>query len=160
MLMASHLAGVGQASGTGVGLVHALGHAIGTRGRVAHGSALAAVLPQVLAFYLGRRDHELALVGIAIGVGSTAETEATAAGATIAAIDQLLRDVRQRPTLRSLGLADDDTFWEGSPEEIADRLRPYVALGFSTVISEQPAPYDVETLERSIGEVKPLIDAG
>ena len=33
MLLASHLAGVGQASGTGVGLVHALGHSIGTRGR-------------------------------------------------------------------------------------------------------------------------------
>ena len=33
MLMASHLAGVGQASGTGVGLVHALGHSIGTRGK-------------------------------------------------------------------------------------------------------------------------------
>jgi alkanesulfonate monooxygenase SsuD/methylene tetrahydromethanopterin reductase-like flavin-dependent oxidoreductase (luciferase family) len=57
-------------------------------------------------------------------------------------------------------LDDDDTFWEGSPEEIADRLRPYVDLGFSTVISEQPAPYDVETLERFVGEVKPLIDAG
>jgi alkanesulfonate monooxygenase SsuD/methylene tetrahydromethanopterin reductase-like flavin-dependent oxidoreductase (luciferase family) len=57
-------------------------------------------------------------------------------------------------------VADDDTFWEGSSEEIADRLRPYVALGFQTVISEQPAPYDVETLERFIGEVKPLIDAG
>lgn len=55
---------------------------------------------------------------------------------------------------------DDDTFWEGSPEEIADRLRPYVDLGFSTVISEQPAPYDIETLERFIGEVKPLVDAG
>jgi alkanesulfonate monooxygenase SsuD/methylene tetrahydromethanopterin reductase-like flavin-dependent oxidoreductase (luciferase family) len=55
---------------------------------------------------------------------------------------------------------DDDTFWNGSPEEIADRLRPYVELGFRTVISEQPAPYDVETLERFIGEVKPLIDAG
>jgi len=54
-------------------------------------------------------------------------------------------------------IADDDTFWEGSPEEIADRLRPYVALGFETVISEQPAPYDVETLERFIGEVVPLI---
>ena len=52
-------------------------------------------------------DRELALVGIAIGVGSTAETEATAAGATIAAIDNLLRDVGQRPTLGSLGLADD-----------------------------------------------------
>jgi alkanesulfonate monooxygenase SsuD/methylene tetrahydromethanopterin reductase-like flavin-dependent oxidoreductase (luciferase family) len=55
---------------------------------------------------------------------------------------------------------DDDTFWEGSPEEIADRLRPYVELGFRTVISEQPAPYDVETLERFVGEVKPLIDKG
>ena len=59
MLVASHLAGVGQASGTGVGLVHALGHSIGTRGRVAHGTALAAVLPEVLRFYLGRRDREI-----------------------------------------------------------------------------------------------------
>lgn len=57
-------------------------------------------------------------------------------------------------------LEDDTTFWEGSPEEIADRLRPYVDLGFRTVISEQPAPYDVETLERFIGEVKPLIEQG
>jgi len=57
-------------------------------------------------------------------------------------------------------VADDDTFWNGSPEQIADRLRPYVDLGFTTVISEQPAPYDVETFERFIGEVKPLIDGG
>jgi alkanesulfonate monooxygenase SsuD/methylene tetrahydromethanopterin reductase-like flavin-dependent oxidoreductase (luciferase family) len=57
-------------------------------------------------------------------------------------------------------LEDDDTFWNGTSEEIADRLRPYVELGFRTVISEQPAPYDVETLERFIGEVKPLVDAG
>jgi alkanesulfonate monooxygenase SsuD/methylene tetrahydromethanopterin reductase-like flavin-dependent oxidoreductase (luciferase family) len=55
---------------------------------------------------------------------------------------------------------DDDTFWNGTPQEIADRLRPYVDLGFHTVISEQPAPYDVETFERFIGEVKPLVDAG
>ncbi len=96
MLMASHLAGVGQASGTGVGLVHALGHSIGTRGKVAHGTALAAVLPEVLRFYLGTRDRELALVGIALGVASAAETEATAAGAAIGAIDKLLRDVDQR----------------------------------------------------------------
>ncbi len=57
-------------------------------------------------------------------------------------------------------LEDDDTFWNGTPEELADRLRPYVELGFRTVISEQPAPYDVESLERFIGEVKPLVDAG
>ena len=107
MLMASHLAGVGQASGTGVGLVHALGHSIGTRGAVAHGTALAAVLPEVLRFYLGTRDRELALVGIALGVATSAESESTAAAVAIGAIDKLLRDVDQRPSLRRLGLADD-----------------------------------------------------
>ena len=108
MLMASHLAGVGQASGTGVGLVHALGHSIGTRGRVAHGTALATVLPEVLRFYLGNRDRELALVGIALGVASGAESEATAAAVAIGAIDKLLRDVGQRPSLARLGLTGDD----------------------------------------------------
>ena len=57
-------------------------------------------------------------------------------------------------------VADDDTFWNGTAEQIADRLRPYVELGFRTVISEQPAPYDTETLERFIGEVKPLVERG
>ena len=109
MLMASHLAGVGQASGTGVGLVHALGHSIGTRGKLAHGTALATVLPEVLRFYLGTRDRELALVGIGFGVASATETESTAAAVAITAIDKLLRDVDQRPTLRRLGLADEAT---------------------------------------------------
>ena len=57
-------------------------------------------------------------------------------------------------------VADDVTFWNGTPEQLADRLLPYVNLGFRTVISEQPAPYDVETLERFIGQVKPLVDRG
>lgn len=107
MLMASHLAGVGQASGTGVGLVHALGHAIGTRGRLAHGTALAVVIPEVLAFYRGVRDRELAQVGIALGVASTAEMEGQAAAVAVGAIEKLLRDVGQRPTLRDLGLGDE-----------------------------------------------------
>ena len=120
LLVASHLAGVGQASGTGVGLVHALGHSIGTRGKVAHGTALAAVLPEVLRFYLGTRDRELALVGIALGVASGAETEATAAGAAIGAIDKLLRDVDQRRTLRDLGLGDADAIERLTADTIDD----------------------------------------
>jgi alkanesulfonate monooxygenase SsuD/methylene tetrahydromethanopterin reductase-like flavin-dependent oxidoreductase (luciferase family) len=52
---------------------------------------------------------------------------------------------------------NDSTFWNGTAEQLADRLRPYVELGFRTVISEQPAPYDTETLERLIGEVIPLL---
>jgi alkanesulfonate monooxygenase SsuD/methylene tetrahydromethanopterin reductase-like flavin-dependent oxidoreductase (luciferase family) len=57
-------------------------------------------------------------------------------------------------------VADDFTFWNGTSEELAERLIPYTKLGFRTVISEQPAPYDAETLERFIGEVKPMVDAG
>jgi alcohol dehydrogenase len=106
MLMASHLAGVGQASGTGVGLVHALGHSLGTRGRLPHGTALAVVLPEVLSFYAaepGLRERELALVGVALRAASATEQEATAAGAAIGQLRQFLRSLGQRPTLRSLG---------------------------------------------------------
>ncbi len=106
LLMASHLAGLGQASGTGVGLVHALGHAIGTRGRLAHGTALAIVLPEVLAFYAaeqGLRDRELALIGVALLAASPTEDYASGAVAAIAALRTLLAALDQRPSLRSLG---------------------------------------------------------
>jgi len=109
MLLASHLAGVGQASGTGVGLVHALGHAIGTRGRLAHGLALAVVLPEVLSFYAdepGLRDRELALAGVALRAASPTEDPATGAIAAIGALRGLLAGVGQRPSLRSLGFDD------------------------------------------------------
>ena len=109
MLMASHLAGVGQASGTGVGLVHALGHALGTRGRLAHGTALAAVLPEVLGFYAadsGLRDRELALVGVALDAAIPTEPAATAAGAAIGELRQFLASVGQRHRLTALGFDD------------------------------------------------------
>jgi alcohol dehydrogenase class IV len=107
MLMASHLAGLGQASGTGVGAVHAIGHAIGTRGRLAHGTALATVLPEVLATYLAVRERELALVAVALGVAGPADPPAAAARAAIDGLDALLRRVGQRRTLRDLGLGPD-----------------------------------------------------
>jgi alkanesulfonate monooxygenase SsuD/methylene tetrahydromethanopterin reductase-like flavin-dependent oxidoreductase (luciferase family) len=56
-------------------------------------------------------------------------------------------------------VADDVTFITGTPEEAAERIAPFLELGFHTVISEQPAPYDTETLERFIGQVKPLLAA-
>jgi alkanesulfonate monooxygenase SsuD/methylene tetrahydromethanopterin reductase-like flavin-dependent oxidoreductase (luciferase family) len=55
---------------------------------------------------------------------------------------------------------DDPTFWPGTPQQIADRLLEVKPLGFNTAIAEIPAPYDPETLERFIGEVKPLVDRG
>ncbi|HEX3428032.1 MAG TPA: LLM class flavin-dependent oxidoreductase [Candidatus Limnocylindrales bacterium] len=45
-------------------------------------------------------------------------------------------------------LSDDDVAYVGTPEQIADRLRPIVELGFEHVIVDLMAPYDAETLER------------
>jgi alcohol dehydrogenase class IV len=106
MLMASHIAGLGQASGTGVGLVHALGHAIGTRGQLPHGLALATVLPEVLETYRGIRDRELALVAVALAAASPGDDPALAANAAIDAVRGLCTAVSLRPTLRSLGFDD------------------------------------------------------
>ena len=107
LLMASHLAGIGQQSGTGVGLVHALGHAIGTRGRLAHGLALAVVEPEVLAFYAdepGLRDRELHLAGVALGAAAPNEDPATGTVAAIGALRGFLADMGMRASLTSLGL--------------------------------------------------------
>ncbi len=107
LLFAAHLAGVGQASGTGVGLVHAIGHAIGARGHLPHGTALAAVLPEVLAFDIPVRSRELALVGVALGVASPRDSEPDAARAAVDGVLALVRSVGQRRTLHELGLGGE-----------------------------------------------------
>ena len=53
---------------------------------------------------------------------------------------------------------DDDTFWVGTPEQLAERMVACRDIGFATFLAEIPAPYDQETLERWIGEVKPMVD--
>jgi alkanesulfonate monooxygenase SsuD/methylene tetrahydromethanopterin reductase-like flavin-dependent oxidoreductase (luciferase family) len=54
---------------------------------------------------------------------------------------------------------DDPTFMVGPPELVAERLIAAKEIGFSQAIAELAAPYDDETIERFIGEVKPLVDA-
>ena len=121
MLLAAHYAGVGQQSGTGVGAVHAIGHAIGTRGRLPHGTALATVMPEVLATYLGVRDRELALVAVALGVADPRDHPGEVARAGIEAIAALLGDVGQRRTLVELGLGPEthETIAQDSVEDTA-----------------------------------------
>jgi L-alanine-DL-glutamate epimerase-like enolase superfamily enzyme len=41
----------------------------------------------------------------------------------------------------------------GPPHLVAAAIRPYVELGFRTIIVRLPAPYDAETIAR-IGEVR------
>jgi alkanesulfonate monooxygenase SsuD/methylene tetrahydromethanopterin reductase-like flavin-dependent oxidoreductase (luciferase family) len=55
---------------------------------------------------------------------------------------------------------NDDTFWVGTPDLIAERMAERKALGFHTFLAEMAAPYDDETLDRWINEVVPMVDGG
>ena len=54
--------------------------------------------------------------------------------------------------------------WEDQPvgtvDQIVERLRPYLGIGFRHFIFGFPAPYDAESQERLINEVKPALMAG
>jgi alcohol dehydrogenase len=126
MLLAAHYAGVGQQSGTGVGAVHAIGHAIGTRGRLPHGTALATVMPEVFETYLGVRDRELALVAVALGLADPRDPFPESARAGIDGIVALLERVGQRRSLASLGLGPDsfDTIAQDALDDAAINNSP------------------------------------
>ena len=53
--------------------------------------------------------------------------------------------------------------WEnqlvGTPEQVAEKLRPYLGIGFRHFTVGFPAPYDAESMERLVTEVRPMLDA-
>jgi hypothetical protein len=55
------------------------------------------------------------------------------------------------------GTAQVERAWCGPPQMIAELLQPYIAIGFTHFIVDLPSPFDIETIERLIGEVKPLL---
>jgi alkanesulfonate monooxygenase SsuD/methylene tetrahydromethanopterin reductase-like flavin-dependent oxidoreductase (luciferase family) len=51
-----------------------------------------------------------------------------------------------------------DVVWAGTPQQVADWLTPFVELGAGSFGPQIGWPYDTETIERLIGEVKPIVD--
>jgi alkanesulfonate monooxygenase SsuD/methylene tetrahydromethanopterin reductase-like flavin-dependent oxidoreductase (luciferase family) len=47
----------------------------------------------------------------------------------------------------------------GTPEQVAERMRPFLGIGFRHFIFGFPAPHDSETMERLVTEVRPMLDA-
>ena len=45
----------------------------------------------------------------------------------------------------------------GTPEQVADRLRPFLDIGFRHWIVGFPGPHDAETMERLVNEVRPML---
>ena len=56
-------------------------------------------------------------------------------------------------------VADDHTFWTGTPEQVAETMTAYRRIGFSTFIVELPAPFDFETMESLVTTVKPMVES-
>jgi alkanesulfonate monooxygenase SsuD/methylene tetrahydromethanopterin reductase-like flavin-dependent oxidoreductase (luciferase family) len=54
----------------------------------------------------------------------------------------------------------DAGFWAGTIDTIAERMAAFADAGFQGFTIEEMAPFDDETLERLIGEVKPLVERG
>ena len=72
---------------------------------------------------------------------------------------QALASILARNGLTEADIADDETFWTGTPEQIAERMLEYRAVGFHAFLVESPAPYDAETMESLIRDVKPIIES-
>jgi alkanesulfonate monooxygenase SsuD/methylene tetrahydromethanopterin reductase-like flavin-dependent oxidoreductase (luciferase family) len=47
----------------------------------------------------------------------------------------------------------------GTPEQVAERMRPYLDIGFRHFINGFPSPHDAESIERLVTEVKPMLEA-
>ncbi len=46
----------------------------------------------------------------------------------------------------------------GTPEQVAEAMRPYLGIGFRHFIAGFPPPYDAESMERLVREVKPMVE--
>lgn len=71
------------------------------------------------------------------------------------ALWQALMDANRTPMK---DVANDSSFWVGTPEMLAEKISGLQSIGFNTIIAEMAAPYDGETLERLIGEVRPMVN--
>ncbi|HEY2126315.1 MAG TPA: iron-containing alcohol dehydrogenase [Streptosporangiaceae bacterium] len=107
MLLAAHLAGVGMAT-TGLGVCHAIGHALGGRFGIPHGVALTMVLPAVLRFNRPACAERLADVAFALGAGDTAHSTGWNATAAIEAISALAAAAGMIHRLSDFGITPAD----------------------------------------------------
>ena len=46
----------------------------------------------------------------------------------------------------------------GTPEDVAEKLAPYVRLGYRHLIAGYPSLYDEESMTRYATEVRPLLE--
>jgi alcohol dehydrogenase len=136
MLLASHLAGVAFAS-TGLGICHAIGHALGGQFGIVHGVALTLVLPQVLRFNGPVCEERLAEVAFAFGAGDTAKSAGWNSRAAVEAVTGLAARVGLTGRLPDFGITPADF-----PQISADALDDEVLVN----TPRMPTAADIESI--------------
>lgn len=107
MALASHMAGVAFAAGTGLGLGHGIAHAVSAQCGAVHGEVLAVVLPDVMRFNLTARRSTYARLADALGVGDPHHSDESNAAAAIDAVAALAERVGAPRRLSSLGCSPE-----------------------------------------------------
>lgn len=136
MLLASHMAGIGMTT-TGLGLVHAIGHALGGRYDIAHGVTLAMVLPQVLRFSAPVRKDRLATIALALGAGDVSRDADWNAAAAIDAV---------RALRAGIGLAVGPSDFGVAPADVASLAADALDDEVLANAPRQPTAADIEKI--------------
>ncbi|CAN5530443.1 iron-containing alcohol dehydrogenase [soil metagenome] len=105
MLFASNLAGQAFATGTGLGLCHAIAHPLGARLGVPHGVAIAGVLPGVMDFNLPVSAEKISQAASPLGVARSPSCEENAR-AGVEAVKNLIARVMCGNVLPGVTVAD------------------------------------------------------
>ncbi len=76
----------------------------------------------------------------------------------------IIRDTEDEARKVAAAMAERNRGWKGPqdgpfgpPELVAERWAPYLDLGFEHIYLDCPAPFDHESLERLVTEVKPML---
>jgi alcohol dehydrogenase len=106
MLQAALLAGVAFNCAF-LGLSHAIASPLGAHFHVPHGLANAVMLPYVMEFNRPAAVDRFAAIAMTIGLGMVGEDPNRLAGKTLAAVNQLVRDINVPAHLREIGAKQD-----------------------------------------------------
>jgi len=135
MALAATLAGLAF-SNVGVAAVHALEYPIGGVTHCSHGAGNGLLLPFVMRYNLPVRRPHFAAIARLLGADVEGKSEADAAEAAVAAVEQLRRDIGIPLRLRDIGVT-------------ASQLRPLAEKAFTIqrILRVNPRPVTVDDLE-------------
>jgi alcohol dehydrogenase class IV len=135
MSLAATLAGLAF-SNVGVAVVHALEYPVGGATHCSHGAGNGLLLPFVMRYNLPARRQQFAILARLLGADVEGKSEAEAAEAAIAAVEQLRADIGIPLRLRDLGVTEA-------------QLRPFAekAFGIKRILRVNPRTPTVDDLE-------------